>query len=91
MLLTEEELQIEQTLLREQLKAVNKNLDRIVKKEMIFKQSLEGKERAKKQADQRQNGGDIAHEVLLIEKQIENNRNRKSQLKLEWQELKGKV
>ena len=36
MVLTEEELQIEQALLREKLKAVNKNLDRIVNKELVL-------------------------------------------------------
>ena len=36
MVLTEEELQVEQALLREKLKAVNKNLDRIVNKELIL-------------------------------------------------------
>lgn len=48
MVLTEEELQIEQALLREKLKAVNKNLDRIVNKELLYKQSKEGKERQRK-------------------------------------------
>ena len=46
MVLTEEELQVEQALLREKLKAVNKNLDRIVNKELILQQAAEGKERA---------------------------------------------
>ena len=36
MVLTEEELKEEQTLLREKLKAVNKNLDRIVNKELVI-------------------------------------------------------
>ena len=36
--LTEEELRIEQALLREKLKAVNKNLDRIVAKEMVIQE-----------------------------------------------------
>lgn len=44
--LTEDELQIEQGLLREKLKAVNKNLDRIVSKELVLQQAAEGKQRA---------------------------------------------
>ena len=36
MVLTEDELQVEQALLREKLKAVNKNLDRIVNKELVL-------------------------------------------------------
>ena len=35
MVLSEDELRIEQALLREKLKAVNKNLDRIVSKELV--------------------------------------------------------
>jgi len=36
MVLTDEELELEQALLREKLKAVNKNLDRIVNKELVL-------------------------------------------------------
>lgn len=35
MILSEEELRVEQALLRGKLKAVNKNLDRIVNKELV--------------------------------------------------------
>ena len=47
MVLTEEDLILEQNLLREKLKAVNKNLNRIVNKEMVLKQATEGKEKAR--------------------------------------------
>ena len=39
MVLSEQELELEQALLREKLKAVNKNLDRIVNKELLLSQA----------------------------------------------------
>lgn len=74
MVLTEEELQVEQALLREKLKAVNKNLDRIVNKELILQQAAEGKERAHLKAAEKfmNNQEEVAQEVVLLEKQIEN-------------------
>ena len=93
MVLTEDELQVEQALLREKLKAVNKNLDRIVNKELILQQAAEGKERAHLKAIEKfkNNQEEVAQEVVLLEKQIENTNHRKKQLKLEYKELQGKM
>ena len=69
MLLTEEELLIEQSLLREKLKAVNKNLDRIVNKELVLQQAAEGKIRAHLKASEKKNNEEeVVHEVVLLEK-----------------------
>ena len=91
MVLTEEELKEEQTLLREKLKAVNKNLDRIVNKELVIQQAIEGKERQNLKMQAEHTAEEIAHEVEVIDKHISNTKHRKKILKEEYHELQGKM
>ena len=78
--------------MREKLKAVNKNLDRIVSKEMGAVQASEGQERMRNALKvQRSHQESVVHEVLVLEKQIDNTKHRKMLLKNELRELQSKM
>ena len=66
---------------------MNKNLDRIVNKELILQQAIDGKERAAKARMLSNKEEEVVTEVILLEKQIENTSHKKKQLKLEFKEL----
>ena len=96
---TYDDLAIEGELLREKLKTVNKNLDRIVKKEITSNQILRARENPSLRALIEEKGGgdredqlsDRTKELLVLDSQLVNSFNKKATLKQEFTEVEKRI
>ena len=85
MLLSEEELKLQQNLLMEQLKTVNQNLNRIVNKELAAQQADANNDLKRGNGKNKMTAQDeIDHEVQVLESQIANHKQRRKLLKQEY-------